>query len=225
MNVRRVEHCVRSYLCCKGNHGRLFIARNSGGLRGNFARITHNEGVMVEQNNEGPWDAECWTLVEKIRVSDDIDFVLSHVEHPDSPVRLKVAGWFDLGDAHWRSHNLDPSMSPLPSHEPMPNDIAAILIRDTDSRVATSAALRVNDLALLIDVALDPSANSDLSECAMKRTVTLDGLDEFLATPGDLRSLPVSLKRAQIRRRLGMGQVHSKALNLLKTFAVNEQDH
>lgn len=147
--------------------------------------------VVVAQNNEGPWDASCWALAEEIRTSNDIEFVLSHIDHPDSPVRLKVADWFDFGDAHWRARNVDASSVMLPSHAPMPNDVCELLIRDASTTVAASAALRANDVSLLIDVVLDPATTSHVCTYAMRRLLDLGGLDEFLATCSDERPVPV----------------------------------
>jgi 4'-phosphopantetheinyl transferase len=153
-------------------------------------------------NPNGSWTHEFRSFVEGLRASDDRDYVLSHVRHPETAVRKAVAEWFSFGDAHWTRLGIDPATVPPEfGHGPMPADVATVLVADPDWIVAVTAVLRVTDPTMLVDVVLDPGTHPSVVGRGTERILTLGALDELLERlqrAGE--PLPVEAARVLARR-------------------------
>ena len=152
---------------------------------------------MADSTGSGPWADDCWSIVDGIRESNDVEHVVSFIAHKDSPVRLAVAEWFGLGKVERESLNKDSRVVRLTRpRPPMPDDVATILGRDSAPTVAGAAVMRANDTSLLFEVALDPNADPWAQRNATQRLLSLGLVDDLLDADVNEQPLPMETNRA-----------------------------
>jgi hypothetical protein len=122
---------------------------------------------------------------ELIGSSSDIDFVVSHIGSQDTSVRSAVTMWFDRGEP-WAN---DYSEFNRP-YRRMPDDVAALLIRDVEPVVANFAIRATWSLPLLIDLVLDPTIERGVRGTAAHRILALNGVDDLFAMQTISRQIP-----------------------------------
>ena len=152
---------------------------------------------MAGSIGNGPWADDCWSIVDGIRESNDVEYVVSFLAHKDSPVRLAVAEWFGLGEVKRDVLGNDPRVVTLSRRRhPMPDDVAAILGRDSAPTVAGAALMRAHDTDLLFEFALDPNADPWVQRNATQRLLSLGLVDELLDADVANQPIPTETQRA-----------------------------
>jgi hypothetical protein len=153
-------------------------------------------------NPDGSWTDEFRSFVAGIRASDDRAYVLSHLHHQETAVRLAVADWFSFGDAHWSRHGIDPASVPEGfGHGAMPDEVATVLLADREPIVVIATVLRVSDRDVLVAMVLDPGTDRAVVRHATDRLLTLGALDDLLSRlQEDGAPLPVEAAHELARR-------------------------